>query len=1099
MKWSAAKSLLSRLPRRTSRADLPPLHPVPEPGPVVPDDALLTHGLFDAEWYLFRYPEVAQFGAHPVVHFRQFGFTEARDPSPYISLRRVFTADPGARDAAVDDVMERLLTAPLAEREALLPEDGPSFEYLLQHHGLFDEAWYAARNPDLTGKNVRLLEHFVANGANELRDPGPLFDSEFYRSTYPHYIERYASAIEDYVRIGARRGYAAMGAPRYRRWIDAFDTLTPADISRLKDEAEALPCRIVAVHVVTAAGCDHIAAIVAAWSERVDAATPVYLLRGADVGGAAWHNCVAVAQGKPSIVASETAEILSAIAPGTVMLLCGGPVLVRPHAASHFAAMLKQTGGTAAYCDHDSLEASGERVEPSFQPDMSPAFMRQQPYAGRLIAVVMTDRGRAGLLDAIVSAMAGAIEEAWARVLLAVEPGGVAHAPFILFHDIAEPKSAARRWPSAVDDLTSTAAVDATLPRVSVIIPTRDRVELLRACLDSLRTENDYPADRIDYVVVDNESQDPETLDYLIGLATQERVSVIRAPGDFNFSAICNAGARQAKGEILVFLNNDMTVNRSDWLSQLVGQARQADVGLVGAQLLFPDGSVQHGGVVLGIQGVGAHRNATADVGPVGAMGLTRETVAVTGACLAMRRTIFERFGGFDPVLRVAFNDVKLCVAAHEAGFRNICIGAPLLFHHESKSRGFDDTPFKRHRNAREAIYVRERHDAVFRDDPFYSPNLSLQAVDVLGTPPRVVRPWRRSSAGQRRALLLSAHHGIGFGVAVVLQQQAAFLRARGWVVLVGGPRRPREMDYEGCVRVDVWTAEAAASLAVSEGIDVVVAHTDPFFSVGRFLGAFPLLYFTDHGEPPPRFFADAAEREGVDWEKRFCAPMARRVFAISETIKAGQFRADALVLRNGNSHLSSWSTDWEKRRADVRSRLGLTGQFVVLNVCRFGAQDRIYKGVNHYAEIASDLGFLHPQTALGVRFILAGRGDEDDIAEMRAMGLDVHANPSDAALAELYAASDLYMSFSQWEGYNLGIGQAMAMGLDVIASDIAAHREFGVEVSDSIAQTCASLTRRMAAWTEDATDRKAVIDPWTTPLATMTDLIEADLAAVSS
>ena len=1093
------RSFLSRLSRRTRRREAPTLISASETTPKpASDDPLLALGLFDADWYLFRYPEIADFGAHAVMHFREFGFLEGRDPSPYVSLNKLFSRDPDARAGTVDVILSQLQAASLEEQEAVLPDDESSFEYLVQQHRLFDEAWYAARNPDLAGAGMRLLQHFVRNGAKELREPGPNFDSELYRATYPHFVERYASAVEHYTRVGARRGYAPVGTPRYQRWIEAFDTLTAEDLQRLRTEAAGSTARVVALHVLDTGACDHIAEIITAWDARLDTAVRVRLLRGAEVTEDAWAVCTAAANGVAGLDTDATLDAALDVPAGTVVLLCGGPLVVRPHGASYLAALLQRLGFEAAYCDHDIIDALGNRAEPRFKPSMSPTFMRHQPYAGSMIAAVVTDGSQATLTGALKKAAAGLVDSAWADILLDRMSGSVVRVPFILFHMLV-PSVDEHGCKSANEISTAPAPCGPIQPRVSVIIPTRDRVELLRACLDSLMSDTHYPADRVEYIVVDNDSREHETLEYLTQVAALENVSVVRAPGPFNFSLVCNAGAALARGEILVFLNNDMTVQQRDWLTQLTAQAVQPDVGVVGAQLLFPDGTVQHGGVILGIQGVGAHRLSTADIGPAGAMTTTREMIAVTGACLAMRRSVFERLGGFDPVLRVAFNDVKLCISAHEAGLRNIYIGAPLLFHHESKSRGFDDTTFKRHRNAREAIYVREHHNGVFRDDPFYSPNLSLQNVDRLGHPPRAVRPWRLSPPHKRRVLLLSAHHGVGFGVAVVLQQQAAYLRARGWTVLVGGPRRAREIDYDGCVRIDLWTAEAAASFAVAEGIDVVVAHTDPFFSVARYLGAFPLLYFTDHGEPPPRFFADAEQREGLDWEKRFCAPMARRVFVISETIKANQFRADAVVVRNGNSHLASWSQVWNIRRRDVRARLGLTGQFVVLNVCRFGAKDRIYKGVNHYAEIASDFRFLHPKIAIGTRFILAGRADDDDIAEMRAIGIDVHANLSDEALAELYAAADLYMNFSQWEGYNLGIGQALAMGLDVIASDIAAHREFGVEVSDSSLETCASIARRLATWTEDASCRTPSVDPWATPLATMVGAIEADLAAISS
>ena len=1046
---------------------------------------------FDPEWYVFRYPEVIGFLPDPVSHFRQYGFGEGRDPSPYISLSRFFSAHPDARLAHADVIMERIAALTQDAAEASLPDDKVSFAYLLDKHGLFDEAWYAARYPDLGKAGMPLLSHFVAYGAAEGRDPGPGFDAELYRASHPDYLERSPSAIEDYVRFGFRRGYAAQGASRYERWIAHFDTLTADHIRRL--EAVARGGRALAVHVIDAAACRHAARIIAAWRDRVDQTCPVRFLRAADVPDADWRDFTVQldsAAGFEAVANSAT----DAISAGTVVLCCG-PLLVRPHATVVLSAALRERGAEACYADHDGLDGAGQRHSPRFKPAMSPAFMSVRPYAGALVCAALDDGTRARIEEALAAAVAGAAEAGFARLLLGSARERVAHAPFVLFHDLetredTDKPAEAPSFPAHSGPLR--------VP-VSIVIPTRDQAELLRACVDSLVRNTDYPASLVEIVILDNGSREPEAVALLAALAERDDIQVIPAPGAFNFSRLCNAGAASARGEVLVFLNNDMTVHRRDWLLQLVAQATQPDVGVVGAHLLYPDGSVQHAGVVLGIQGVAAHRLSDGDVGPAGAIGVTRETVAVTGACLAVRRPVFERLGGFDPVLRVAFNDVALCIAAHNAGLRNICVGEPLFLHHESKSRGFDDTPHKRRRNAREAIYVRERHRALFRDDPFYSPNLSLQAVDGLAMPPRVPQPWRREPGRARRALLLSFHHGVGSGVAVVLQQQAAHLRGRGWEVIIGGPVRPVEIDYPRCQRIDLWTAEAASIFAVDEAVDAVIAHTDPFFSMARFLGETPPLYFTDHGEPPPHLFADWREREALDWEKRSCAPMARRVFAISDTIKAGQFRSDAVVIRNGNSHLASWSPAWEERRGAVRARLGLSNRFVVLNVCRFGATDRLYKGVNRYAAVAADLPYLSPEFADQVHFILAGRGGEADVAEMRALGIDVHANVSDAELIDLYAAADLYMNFSQWEGYNLGIGQALAMGLDVIASDIAAHREFGVETSDSDAGVCAALAARVATRNERRARRAAAVEPWAVPLALMCDLIEADLREIGA
>jgi glycosyltransferase involved in cell wall biosynthesis len=221
---------------------------------------------------------------------------------------------------------------------------------------------------------------------------------------------------------------------------------------------------------------------------------------------------------------------------------------------------------------------------------------------------------------------------------------------------------------------------------------------------------------------------------------------------------------------------------------------------------------------------------------------------------------------------------------------------------------------------------------------------------------------------------------------------------------------------------------------------------------------------------------------------------LARRVFTISQTIKDQQYRKDAIVIRNGNSHLSAWSDEWSSKRADLRRKFGFEEHFVVLNVARFGEGERHYKGIDSYMELAAEAQFhADPQRAPPI-FVLAGRGSASDEAYVRAAGVVVFTNISDAEMAELYAAADLFVSLSRWEGYNLCIGQARAMGLPVVASDIEAHREFGVETANTVPLLLKKLEEHASRWDESHIQRDALFEPWDRPLSVMTDTIEADL-----
>jgi GT2 family glycosyltransferase len=290
-------------------------------------------------------------------------------------------------------------------------------------------------------------------------------------------------------------------------------------------------------------------------------------------------------------------------------------------------------------------------------------------------------------------------------------------------------------------------------PLVSIIVPTRDRTELLESCVDGLLNRTNYPG--VEVLIVDNDSRSPEAHAYFARMQADKRVRVIAAPGPFNYSDLNNRAAAQARGEILLLLNNDIKVIDGGWLRELVSHAVRHDVGAVGAKLLYADGRLQHGGIVLGVGGVAGHyrvgerRNSA---GPFGWLALTRTTSALTGACLALRRTVYEEVCGLDAQdLAVGFGDVDLCLRIQQRGYRNVWAPAAELYHLESASRGLDLKGKNAERFRRETDVMLERWGCVLQSDPCWNPNLSLDnAYGVPAWPPRREKPWKR--AGQPRS-----------------------------------------------------------------------------------------------------------------------------------------------------------------------------------------------------------------------------------------------------------------------------------------------------------------------------------------------------------
>lgn len=279
-------------------------------------------------------------------------------------------------------------------------------------------------------------------------------------------------------------------------------------------------------------------------------------------------------------------------------------------------------------------------------------------------------------------------------------------------------------------------------PKLSILISTRDRLDLLRPCmqsvLDSIRR---YPG-ASEIIIADNDSQDPEALDYLSHLSTESEVSVIPFRGPFNWSAINNAAAQSATGQVLIFLNNDTVVLAQDWCLELSAHAMRPDVGAAGARLFYGDGTIQHAGVLLGIEGVAGHEcvgDAPSDGGYFGRSHLLRSAAAVTGACLATRKDIFEKVGGFDELdLKVAFNDVDYCMKLRKAGYRVVYNPFAALYHMESKSRGREVSPAQSTRHRSEALAFRARWSDAEIGDPYYNLHFERYSrpFDRLRPPP---------------------------------------------------------------------------------------------------------------------------------------------------------------------------------------------------------------------------------------------------------------------------------------------------------------------------------------------------------------------------
>ena len=430
-----------------------------------------------------------------------------------------------------------------------------------------------------------------------------------------------------------------------------------------------------------------------------------------------------------------------------------------PDALYEIASLLCREPDTdMIYTDEDKIDTRGERHSPFFKPDWSPDTLLSLMYTCHL-GVYRT---------ALVRKIGGFREgfegsQDYDLVLRLTEhTERIGHIPRILYHWRSIPESSAARfqakdyaqdaglraiqeallrrgedaWVEPIAGLSGRYLVRYRLrsnPLISIVIPTRDQSELLETCLQSVFRKTVYSG--FEVIIVDNDSREAGTRDLFQRWREREpdRFRVVPLPIPFNFPALVNEGVRHARGELVLLLNNDIEVISGEWLEEMAAQAMRPRVGAVGTKLLYPDNTVQHAGVVLGIGGIAGHSHkylSNDRPGYFDRLRITANCAAVTGACLMIKKERFLEVHGFDEDLPVAFNDVDFGIKLLKAGYYNLCLSHLTLYHHESRTRGPEDTVEKQIRFRGEIDLMEARWGEILKNDPFYSPHLTRNRED---------------------------------------------------------------------------------------------------------------------------------------------------------------------------------------------------------------------------------------------------------------------------------------------------------------------------------------------------------------------------------
>ncbi|MDR1936621.1 MAG: glycosyltransferase, partial [Candidatus Accumulibacter sp.] len=431
------------------------------------------------------------------------------------------------------------------------------------------------------------------------------------------------------------------------------------------------------------------------------------------------------------------------------------------------------------YTDEDTLDENGVPRSPSFKPDFNLELLRSTDYIGSVFVdrhALLAAGGYSKVSDAEHFDLALRIADASGDLAIGHIPDVLIHVPPAARVRATEGGAAqalrehlARR--GVAGDVFQGLAEGVTrrilyqhpgTPRVSIIVPTRNRLELLQPCVESLFQQTRYP--QWELLLVDNGSDDPDVLAYYGTLRAQhgESVRVLNYPaGPFNYSAMNNRAAREARGDYLLLLNNDTECIHDDWLDALMGHAQRPEVGVVGARLLFPDSlKIQHAGVVLGMNGTAGHvfigSLAHDEPGYLNRAQADQEYSAVTGACLLIRKSVFDEIGGLDEeTFRVNFNDIDLCLKVRQRGYRVVWTPFATLLHHGSATRiqdAQDPAKIAALQEEYNAFYVRWRRELA--DDPAWNPNLSLSDTAPVVEDELAV-PWRRDFHDRPRVLAM--------------------------------------------------------------------------------------------------------------------------------------------------------------------------------------------------------------------------------------------------------------------------------------------------------------------------------------------------------
>ena len=639
----------------------------------------------------------------------------------------------------------------------------------------FNSHYYATVNPDVIQSKVNPFFHYLIAGENEGRRPSPYFSPTIYQQYSPDLVSWELSLLAHFELIGREERRIHNEFQKTEQVLDTYflwrmhhEKLRFSEVAKVMNSFAHFPA-ISLVVPVHKSPIQHLKRCIESVLEQ---SYPHWELRLADDNSldeavletlneyAALDNRIKVIHSPINGHISVASNSALQLATGEWMSLLDCRDELNEHALYYVVKALNEQPDTQfIYSDEDKITDSSKRFDPYFKSDWNLDLLYSQNYASHL-AVYKTE---------IVKRIGGFREgfegsqdyDLLLRYSREIDHQNIVHIPKVLYHKrvlegstsispeekiyttivgmkVLEDHFSALNIPALIEQGKRANLYKVNWPiegepLVSLIIPTYNQHELTKNAIHSILTKSTYH--NFEILLVDNRSNDPQALRCFAELAQHPKVTLLQYPYPFNYSAINNFAAKHANGSVIGFINNDIEVISPDWLTEMLSHALREDIGCVGAMLYYSNDTVQHAGVVIGMGGVAGHphkHTMRGDNGYHNYLKVVQNVSAVTGACLLVKKSIFDELGGLNEVdLKVAYNDVDFCLRVQELGYRNLWTPHAELYHHESASRGPDYTPANRERFLKEVEYMRKTWSTDTYRDPYYSVNLTLESDDM--------------------------------------------------------------------------------------------------------------------------------------------------------------------------------------------------------------------------------------------------------------------------------------------------------------------------------------------------------------------------------